>query len=339
MIYIYNPSTDPYYNLALEEFLVSAKDKELATSDIFMLWQNRPTVVVGKHQNSVHEINREYLKREGINLVRRLSGGGAVYHDEGNLNFTFIKRNSKEFHNDFSFFTQPLVEALREIGVQAEFVGRNDIEIDGAKFSGNAQYALGSTVMHHGTILWDSDLSVLSEVLKPKKQRGAELVKKVPGVASKPRTVTNVSAHSDMKLEEFIKRFARHVVGAKEGEELKSFELSLVQLEKVAELADTKYRTQSWNWGKSPLYTHRFEKRFDAGNVMLALRVKEDLIEAFDIYGDFFVRDSFEEFADIFKGTRFSEFEKTALNLRAEDYIHNLSSQELVLLVQASNRL
>jgi len=162
MIRIVNDHTDPRINLAVEEYALNYLDPR---EEYVILWQNEPTVVVGRNQNTVAEVNAPFIKERGIHVVRRLSGGGAVYHDFGNLNFTFIVDAQKEMVSNFEYFTRPVIQALASLGVEAEFSGRNDITIDGKKFSGNAQYWSKNRLLHHGTILFNSQLDVVQEAL------------------------------------------------------------------------------------------------------------------------------------------------------------------------------
>ena len=153
MLLINNTNINPYFNLAMEEyFLKNAKE------DIFLLWQNENAIIVGKNQNTLSEINYDYVKNNNIKVVRRQSGGGAVFHDLGNINFTFISYNDNSF-SDFKKFTMPIVAALKELNINAEFSGRNDLLIDNQKFSGNAQYNYKNNVMHHGTLLFSSKIN------------------------------------------------------------------------------------------------------------------------------------------------------------------------------------
>jgi lipoate-protein ligase A len=163
MIEVINPSHDPYFNLALEEYLVKSWT---GPKNLFVLWQNQPAVIIGRNQNAIEEVNLPYLEQEGIALVRRMSGGGAVYHDSGNLNYTLVLDDSQDFAN-FDKFTRPVIKALKKIGVKAENSGRNDITIKGLKFSGNAQFKYRGRLLHHGTILFDSNLDIMTQVLNP----------------------------------------------------------------------------------------------------------------------------------------------------------------------------
>ena len=162
MLLIYNERTNPYFNLAMEEYFLKNTNE-----DLFLLWRNESAIVVGKNQNTLSEINYEYIKEHDIKVVRRQSGGGAVFHDLGNLCFTFIACNNNSF-SDFKRFTMPIVEALKGLGINAEFSGRNDLLIDGQKFSGNAQYNYQNKVMHHGTLLFSSEINDVSAALKVK---------------------------------------------------------------------------------------------------------------------------------------------------------------------------
>jgi lipoate-protein ligase A len=205
MLIYRNDNTDPYLNLALEEHLLTT-----SRQDCFMLWRNRPAIIVGRNQNTAEEINAAFVRDRGVAVVRRLSGGGAVYHDLGNLNYTFIAHDSRRSF-DFAGFAQPILAVLRSLGVAAEFAGRNDLLIDGRKFSGNAQYVQGGKVLHHGTLLFDSDLTVLGQALavKPEKYES----KGVKSVASR---VTNIAPHlpRPITVDQFAAAVLAHIAAA-----------------------------------------------------------------------------------------------------------------------------
>ena len=162
MLYLTSESTDPRYNLALEEYVFN---EVFDGEDILMLWQNEPSVIIGKHQNTVEEVNGEYVEANNIHVVRRLSGGGAVYHDLGNLNFTFIVKKDRREAFRFKDFATPIIKMLKSLGVQAEFNSRNDITINNKKFSGNAQYVKKDKILHHGTLLFNTDIVPLVRAL------------------------------------------------------------------------------------------------------------------------------------------------------------------------------
>lgn len=162
MQFLVNKSTNPFFNLALEEYLLKNVDIK---EDYFILWQNEPTIVIGKHQNTLKEINMNFVKDNNINVVRRNSGGGAVYHDLGNINFTFITKYDEKHLLDFKTFTNPVVYSLGKLNVKAELSGRNDILIDGRKISGNSQHIYKDRFLHHGTLLFNSELENLVKAL------------------------------------------------------------------------------------------------------------------------------------------------------------------------------
>ena len=192
MIYIESTSTNPYYNLALEEHVFEHLDQR---ENYFMLWQNENTIVVGKYQNTAEEVNQEFVAAQGIRVVRRLSGGGAVYHDAGNLNFTFIADQKGFADFNFEAFVSPVLQALESLGVHAEFTGRNDLVLSGCKFSGNSQYAKGGRVLHHGCIMLDSNLDKVGDALRVREAKFTS--KSVKSVRSR---VTTINEHAPRKI-------------------------------------------------------------------------------------------------------------------------------------------
>ena len=208
MEYINSPRTDPCWNLALEQYVFDSMDR---SKSYFMLWQNHNTIVVGKNQNTVEEINSDFVRAHDITVVRRLSGGGAVYHDLGNLNFTFITDADKMDGIDLHMFCVPIVETLRSFGVQAEISGRNDITVDGKKFSGNSQYVREGRVMHHGTIMFDSDLTTVTQALQVDRDKIQS--KGIKSVASR---VTNLRPYmpEGTTLDQFRQRLLAYLNAA-----------------------------------------------------------------------------------------------------------------------------
>lgn len=274
MRYLYNPSTNPYFNLAAEEFLLRE-----TSGEIFMLWQNQPCIVVGKNQNTLAEINEAYVREKGIAVVRRQTGGGAVFHDLGNVNYTFIVNDAQSLF-DFKRFCRPVISALSALGVTAEFSGRNDMTCGGKKFSGNAQCRWQSRVMHHGTILVDASMTDLSLALRVNSKKFTD--KSVSSVASR---VTNLSAHfrAPLSAKELIDHIFSHVAApaALEG-------FTPAEEEQIARLAKEKYETWDWNFGRSPAYRFQNEKKFPAGLVQVGFDVKDGVICAISVWGDFF---------------------------------------------------
>lgn len=330
MLYIENPSHDPAFNLALEEYLVTHEGR-FADQDMALLWQNDPVVVVGRNQNAHREIDRTYLDEHGIRVVRRLSGGGAVYHDSGNVNFTVIKRGAHALKNNFSFFTEPLVATLRELGVEATFSGRNDVLVEGAKFSGNAQYSYRDTLLHHGTILYNSDLSVLGKVLTPKPRMEDFSTR---GVTSHQSRVANLATFLDMGLAEFCAVFAHNLVGAS-STDFAPVQLTADELAEVCALSARKYATTEWTWGKSPQYSAVNQARFNAGNVMACIALEGDTVKRLDFYGDFFEANPIEEYEELFVGASSDEVARIIESHDISDYIHGFSNAEALKLVES----
>ena len=247
-----------------------------------MLWQNDNTIVVGKNQNTLAEIDLDYVKTNGIRVVRRNTGGGAVYHDMGNLNFTYITSCEGEWESDFSRFATPVISALAKLGIKAEVSGRNDIVVDGRKFSGNAQTVIGGRLLHHGTILFNTDVSVLSKALTPDPEKIQS-----KGVKSVSSRVVNLSellpdGIDAKRLTTLLSDEVKEMYGASE------YELSGEELKRAEKLADEKYRTWEWNFGYSPKYTFNKKKRFEGGTVNAFLTVVEGKITDAKIFGDFF---------------------------------------------------
>ncbi len=277
MLIYRNDNTDPYLNLALEEHLLTT-----SRQDCFMLWRNRPAIIVGRNQNTAEEINAAFVRDRGVAVVRRLSGGGAVYHDLGNLNYTFIAHDSRRSF-DFAGFAQPILAVLRSLGVAAEFAGRNDLLIDGRKFSGNAQYVQGGKVLHHGTLLFDSDLTVLGQALavKPEKYES----KGVKSVASR---VTNIAPHlpRPITVDQFAAAVLAHIAAAFPGAAHAAF--TPADHAAARDLVAAKYGRWEWNYGKSSPYNFRNQRRFAGGLVECRLFVEGGVIGSARIYGDFF---------------------------------------------------
>lgn len=280
MLNIDSQNNDPYFNMAVEEYVLTHLAE---TDDCFMLWQNRPAIIVGRHQNTWEEINADYVREHDIAVVRRLTGGGAVYHDLGNLNFTFVIRDQgKGF--DFPRFGRPVVGALAQLGVQAEMSGRNDILIDGRKFSGNAEYRHQGRLLHHGTLLFSSDLSVLSQALQVKPQKIAS-----KGVKSVRSRVTNISEYlsPSVTLQDFRQALLQAAT-SEFGNSMHAYTLTREDLSAIQILHDEKYATWLWNHGQTPEFNLRREQRFPFGEVDVRLNIKNGAIAECQIFGDFF---------------------------------------------------
>jgi lipoate-protein ligase A len=326
--YIESPNTDPHWNLALEQFVFDKLDRE---HSYFMLWQNHNAIIVGKYQNTQQEINAAFVKEKDISVVRRLSGGGAVYHDLGNLNFTFITSAEKNKGIDFASFCKPIQEALGSLGVKVDISGRNDMTVDGMKFSGNAQYLKEGRVMHHGTILYDSDMSMISQSLNP----GNDKIES-KGIKSIRSRVTNIRPFmkDDVPLSSFWDALKKYMSA-----ELNMQDLTLTpaQLAEVDALNEKVYSQWSWNYGSSPAYTLRKVRRIEGcGKIEILLDVaKEGKINNIVFYGDFFGNKDPSELGEKLIGHHFQYDEiKSVINdADVSQFFHALKTEDFLELL------
>jgi lipoate-protein ligase A len=276
-----NNITDPMINLAMEEYVL----REIPTDDsYFLFYVNQPSIIIGKNQNTIEEINVPYIEENDIKVVRRVSGGGAVYHDEGNLNFSFITEDDGDSFHNFKRFTQPIVDALKEMGVNAELSGRNDIELeDGKKVSGSAMFTQNGRMFSHGTLMLESDINEVQNALKvnPKKIKSK-------GVKSVSARVGNINDYLQDKIdiEEFKKRILKNIFG--DLESVEEYVLNEDDWKKINKLSKEKYQTWDWNYGKNPKYNYDNSYKYDAGLLDIRLEIKQGRINHAKIFGDFF---------------------------------------------------
>ena len=318
MFYLESPSHDPRYNLALEQFVFDCLPRE---QDYFMLWRNDNAIIIGKHQNTIGEINLPYVQKNGIQVVRRLSGGGAVYHDLNNLNFTFIVSAVGRQSFDFASFCRPVVSALAELGVSAEINGRNDMTIDGKKFSGNAQYRKRDRIMHHGTILYDSDLTVISQALAVSRDKIES-----KGLKSVHSRVTNVKPYmtEDIPVERFIEALREAMF---RNYALQPYTLDAAQQATVKKLQQGVYDTWEWNYGASPPYSIRKERRVEnCGKLEVFMDVEKGIIRRIAFYGDYFGDGDTAELGERLVGckTERGALQEALEALDISAYFHNL---------------
>lgn len=262
---INNTNTDPYFNLATEEYLLKNK-----TDDIFMLWCNEPVVVVGKHQNAMAEINYEFIEKQKIKVARRLSGGGTVYHDAGNLNFTYIMNGETGKLVDFTRYTDDILEVLNNLGVPAARNKRNDLIINDKKISGNAEHIFKQRVIHHGTLLFNSDLEVLNEAIKVK--TGEYSDKAVQSVRSK---VTNIAPYlkTNLGIRDLRKELMDYML--QKYEHARIFQLSDDDITAIEKLKNEKYTTWDWIFGYSPKYVLKKEVLLEGKTMEVELTIKK----------------------------------------------------------------
>lgn len=325
MIYIVNQSNKPDFNIALEEYCF----KQMTQYDkIFILWINEPSIIVGKNQNTHAEINEKYVQENGIHVVRRISGGGAVYHDLNNLNYTIISnedRDSRSF--DFKAFSEPVIQTLKDLGVVAEFTGRNDITIQGKKISGNAQAYLNRRVMHHGCILFDVDLTVLSKAL----ETSAEVVD-AKGVKSVRSRVDNILPNLPEKITvtQFADRILEHM--KRKYPEMQEYHFNEAELQVIEQNRAAKFGNWNWNFGSNPVAEIVRERRYPAGKTQVFINTKKGVIDEITFYGTFFgVQSDLTEVQQLLKGVKYTpeEVRKVLSAFDFSPYFAGFSLDEL----------
>ncbi len=274
MILIISDLTDSRFNLAAEEFFLKESNE-----DFLMLYIDEPSVIVGKHQNTVAEVNLRYIIENNINVIRRISGGGTVYHDKGNLNFCFIS-NGKEGHLiDFEKYTSPITEILRNFGIKARLEGKNDLRVNGLKISGNAEHVYKNRVLHHGTLLVSTDLTKLSEALRV--SNGIYTDNAVKSIRSKVANLNelsnlpvNIEILKQQIIEYFIKKYRFTIAG-----------LTSNEIESIKKLADKKYSTWEWNFGYSPKYQFQNSFKNKGSGIKIFIEVENGIVTNADIPG------------------------------------------------------
>lgn len=275
---ILSPFTDPHLNLALEEYILN----EYTSDDVVMLWRNERSVIIGKNQNTYAEIDLDFVEKNAIPVVRRITGGGAVFHDLGNVNFTFISDYKEGDFGSYKAFAKPVCAYLKTLGLSAEVSGRNDIEANGFKISGNAQTVVKNRILQHGTLLYSADLKSLSSALKPKPQKLSG-----KGISSVRGRVENIKslANCSLSAEDFLSELYKFFLSLPDAEKC---ELSVSDIDGAKALSNEKYEKFEWNFGFSPEFSLVKEKHFTQGNVEAHLQIKEGIIYQIKIFGDFF---------------------------------------------------
>lgn len=320
---IVSPFTSCFKNIGSEEYFLSNFEE-----DIFYLYINSPCIVVGKHQNTSSEINQSYVTENQIDVVRRLSGGGAVYHDHGNLNFGFISKNKgHDIDAVFREFTLPILNVLKKLGVQAEFSGRNDLVIQGMKISGVAQYHTSNKVLLHGTLLFDSDLTKVSASLNADPRKFQD--KSVKSIRSR---VSNISPFLDQSLtiEEFTSFIINEVLLEFPSSSL--YELSDLDVEEIGKLAARKYSTWEWVYGNSPKFTYQGEIKYEKGILEIGLNVESGLIRQVSIFGDFFGKKEVDELKNALKNVNYQRqaVVSALLEINLDNYIFGLTKDVFI---------
>ncbi|MEI2663591.1 lipoate--protein ligase [Rossellomorea sp. LJF3] len=327
MLFIDNKGiTDPRINLAIEEYAL----KNLDINESYLLFYiNEPSIIIGKNQNTIEEINTDYVEKQGLHVVRRLSGGGAVYHDLGNLNFSFITKDDGESFHNFKKFTEPVVTALHKLGVKAELSGRNDIIAEGRKISGNAQFSTKGRMFSHGTLLFDSEMENVVSALRVKKDKIES-----KGIKSIRSRVANISEFltKQMTIEEFRSTLLDFIF---DGSDVEEYVLTEEDWKNIHELSKERYQNWDWNYGKSPKFNLQHSHRFPVGSIDVRLEVNKGKIDNCKIFGDFFGVGNVEDIEEKLSGTRY-ERKDIAGALEGVDiqhYFGNITKDEFVDLV------
>ncbi len=304
MRYLKNPSTNPYFNLALDEYAMKHIDCD---EDFFFLWQNEPSVIIGKNQNTPEEINQKFIDEKGIKVARRVSGGGAVYHDIGNLNFTFVINVDDPGKVNYKKFVQPVIDALASMGVKAEASGRNDILVDGLKISGNAQRMANGKLMHHGTLMFDVDVETLVEALNVDPDKITS-----KGVKSVRSRVTNIKEHlpEGTTLQQFWDALQFYLSNEGKDEEII---LTDDDVAKIEYEAVNRFGTWDWIYGASPEFNLKNSKRFPGGRIEVLMHVTDGRIDSVRFIGDYLGIEDVEAIEQRMQGTRFNRADVTAV--------------------------
>lgn len=293
MLCIFLENTVPYFCLAAEEYLLKNYSE-----DIFMLWQSHNTVVVGKHQNALGEINYRYVNENHTRVARRISGGGTVFHDHGNVNFTFIKNVSGPQEISFKRFTQPIVDALATLGITAVTSGRNDLLVDNRKISGNAEHVYKNRVLHHGTLLYNSDLENLGNAIRvvPGKYRSK-------AVQSNRSVVVNISEfiENPPSVNEFIALIMDFQTGASSENQI--YRLAEDEISTIIKLSAEKFETYEWLFGYSPAYSFSNHDKWKDKELIIHLNAEKGKITELNLEGGVYDKSSKNKLELNIKGT------------------------------------
>lgn len=314
---------DPYLNLAIEEYLFLNSEE-----DIFMLWQNEPTVVIGKNQNAFAETDMAYIEKNNIHIARRITGGGAVYHDLGNLNYSYISSVNGDKALDFEYFTRPIIEVVSTLGIKAYLSGRNDILAEEKKFSGSAQYSFGGRTLHHGTLLFDSDFDVLTSALKVDKEKITS-----KGIKSVRSRVINLKDLMPVELtvdefSELIEAYFLNVYGAER--------ISQPTADEIARLRN-RNASKEWLFPDRAMvanYTYVKKKRYDFGTVQVSLEMSNENIKDISIQGDFFGVEDINILENVLKGKSIRDIDTLVEQIDIDKYIFGATRDEFVKLIK-----
>jgi len=322
MLCIESPYHDPFFNLASEEYLLKSYQ-----DDIFLIYRNHPSIVVGKHQNTLAEIHLAYVLENGIIVARRISGGGTVYHDLGNLNFAFINSGMEGQMVDYKKYTRPIIEAIRSMGIKVTLGPRNELLTGKLKISGTASHVYKQRALHHGTLLFSSDMRHLESALKSRSGRFQDRA-----VRSVPSRVTNIREQLEqpMEMEEFARRIFNHILDTVSGATPYSF--TGTDLNEIRSLSRRKFSTWEWNYGYSPRYEYRRTLNYEGGKIDLQMQVEKGIIRAVSFTGDFMSTRQVHQLEELLVGAIHDPetLRMRISDIRVEDYITGLDNEILL---------
>ena len=322
MIYINSNSTSPYFNFALEEYLLTQKD--LDDDEIFLFWRTNPTIMVGRYQNTFSEINEKYVRENNVNVVRRNSGGGTIYTDMGAWQFTFIEKNYKEEGISFDKFTGPIVEALQKQDVDAHFNSRNDLLIGNRKFSGNAQYRKDNAILHHGSILFNTDIQAMVESITVAEDK---IIAK--GIKSVRERVINIS---EVMKDNITSENFRDIMLDSLLKNSTTYTLTKEDIKSINKIQKEKFESWDWSYGKNPIFNISRYKRFNGGRVDFKLNVKKGIIKNCTIEGDFFLSGEISILEESFIDCKYvrENISKLLDTLDIENYFYKITKDDLL---------
>lgn len=332
MIFIDNEGiTNPKLNLALEEYALRHFD---ASTDYLLFYINEPSIIIGRNQNTLEEINQAYIEDKNIHVVRRISGGGAVYHDHGNLNFSFITNHDGKSISNFKKFTAPVIRVLKAMGVDAELKGRNDILINDKKISGTAQFSTGKRMISHGTLLFNANMGEVAKALQVKMSKIQS-----KGHKSVRSRVANISEflNEPISMDQFKAQLLQGLYEA--SEPFETYKLTATEWKAVHALKAEKYDLWDWNFGRSPKFNIQRNKRFPIGEIDLRIFVEKGRISDFKIFGDFFGRQPVSDIETLLIGVPYdkADIRKTLKPVNVENYFGKLDKEAFLDLVYGND--